>query len=135
VTLSHIMFFRTSDVKRAERLAAQTEIDRLKSLTPQRLATEVLPTLNSDALKGQSGGARVQAICKELLDGLGSPFSVNPGVLLLPVREALQRLEHANLVIQTSSGIDSASRWRITPTGVQAITNGDTAIRLSPTST
>jgi hypothetical protein len=119
------MFFGKREDRRAPRIAAQAEIDRLKSLTREGPAIEVLPTLNSEALTSEAAGARVQGICKELLEGFGSSFSVNPGVLLLAVREAVQRLEHANLVMQTSSGVDSSTRWRITRL----------ANRLSPTAT
>jgi hypothetical protein len=93
VPLSHIMFFWKREDKRAQRIAAQAEIDRLKRLTREGPAIEVLPTLNSEALKSEAAGARVQRIC--------------------------------NLVMQTSSGVDSSTRWRITRL----------ANRLSPTAT
>jgi hypothetical protein len=49
-------------------------------------------------------------------------------VLLIPVREALQRLEHANFVMQmASSPVDSGTRWRISSTGRQAVADGDAA--------
>jgi hypothetical protein len=127
-----VVFFHRSEKKRAQDDVAQSEIDRLKSLAPDALAIEVLPTLASDALKGKVTGVRVQDICKELLGGFGSTFTVNPGVLLIPVREALQRLEHANLVMQMASGIDNSTRWRITSTGEQSLADGDTSTRLHP---
>ncbi|MCW2978349.1 MAG: hypothetical protein JWO14_76 [Solirubrobacterales bacterium] len=67
-----------------------------------------------------------------MLDGFGSSMRVNPGVLLIPIREGLQRLEHANLVMQmASSNVDSSSRWRITKTGEEALAAGDAAAKLA----
>jgi len=124
------MFFRKNEEKRARDEAAQAEIDRLKTLPPEGLAVEVLPALGSDALKDRVAGVRVQDICKQLLSGSKGSFAVNPGVLLLPVREALQRLEHANLTLQMASSVDNATRWRITSTGEQALADGDVSQRL-----
>ena len=93
--------------KRAREQQAQEEIDRLKGLAPEQLAAEILPVLVSDGLKSKLTGARVQEISKGMLDGFGSSMRVNPGVLLIPIREGLQRLEHANLVMQmASSNVD-----------------------------
>jgi hypothetical protein len=53
-------------------------------------------------------------------------------VLLIPVREGLQRLEHANLVMQMASrSVDSSTRWRITKTGEEALAAGDAAAMLT----
>jgi hypothetical protein len=77
-------------------------------------------------------GARVQEIVKQMLDGFGSSWTVNTGVLLIPIREGLQRLEHANLVLQmASSNVDAATNWRITKAGEEAVAAGDAAARLS----
>jgi hypothetical protein len=47
-------------------------------------------------------------------------------------REGLQRLEHANLVMQmASSNVDSSTRWRITKTGEEALAAGDAAAKLA----
>jgi hypothetical protein len=118
--------------KRAREGQAQEEIDRLKGLAPEQLAAEILPVMGSDDLKAKLSGARVQEISKGMLDGFGSSMRVNPGVLLIPIREGLQRLEHANLVIQmASSNVDSSSRWRITKTGEEALAAGDAATKLA----
>jgi hypothetical protein len=127
------MLFRRNEDKRARDDAAQAEIDRLKDLAPEQLAVELLPALGSDALKGRLSGVRVQEIIKELLAGVDHSMRVNDGVLLLPVREALQRLEHANLVMQMAPGVDRATHWRITSTGEQALSAGDAAQRLGAT--
>jgi hypothetical protein len=118
--------------KQAREGQAQEEIDRLKGLAPEQLAAEILPVMGSDDLKAKLSGARVQEISKGMLDGFGSSMRVNPGVLLIPIREGLQRLEHANLVIQmASSNVDSSSRWRITKTGEEALAAGDAAAKLA----
>jgi hypothetical protein len=118
--------------KRAREQQAQEEIDRLKGLAPEQLAAEILPILASDDLKSKLTGARVQEISKGMLDGFGGSMRVNPGVLLIPIREGLQRLEHANLVMQmASSNVDSSTRWRITKSGEEALASGDAAARLA----
>jgi hypothetical protein len=126
------VLFRKSEEKRAREQHAQEEIDRLQGLAPEQLAIEILPVLVSDDLKGKLSGARVQEITKGMLDGFGSSMRVNPGVLLIPVREGLQRLEHANLVMQmASSNVDSSTRWRITKAGEEALATGDAAVKLA----
>ena len=118
--------------KRAQEGQAQEEIDRLQGLAPEQLAAEILPVLASDAVKSKLTGARVQEISKGMLDGFGSSMRVNPGVLLIPIREGLQRLEHANLVMQmASSNGDSSTRWRITKPGQEALAAGDAAAQLA----
>jgi hypothetical protein len=120
------------DEKRAREGLAQEEIDRLKGLAPEQLAAEILPVLGSDGLKSKVSGARVQEISKGMLDGFGSSMRVNPGVLLIPVREGLQRLEHANLVMQmASSNVDASTRWRITKAGEESLAAGDAAAKLA----
>jgi hypothetical protein len=126
------VLFRKSEEKRAREQQAQEEIDRLQGLAPEQLAIEILPVLVSDDLKGKLSGARVQEITKGMLDGFGSSMRVNPGVLLIPVREGLQRLEHANLVMEmASSNVDSSTRWRITKAGEEALAAGDAAAKLT----
>jgi hypothetical protein len=118
--------------KRAREGQAQEEIDRLQGLAPEQLAAEILPVLGSDGLKSKVSGARVQEISKGMLDGFGSSMRVNPGMLLIPIREGLQRLEHANLVMQmASSNVDASTRWRITKTGEEALAAGDAAAKLA----
>jgi hypothetical protein len=118
--------------KRGREGQAQEEIDRLQGLAPEQLAAEILPVLASDAVKSKLTGARVQEISKGMLDGFGSSMRVNPGVLLIPIREGLQRLEHANLVMQmASSNVDASTRWRITETGEEALAAGDAAAKLA----
>lgn len=126
------MFFRRSEEQKAREAQAQEEIDRLQGLSAEQLAAEILPVMVSDDLKGKLIGARVQEISKGMLDGFGSSMRINPGVLLISVREGLQRLEHANLVMQmASSNVDSSTRWRITKTGEETLAAGDVAAKLA----
>jgi hypothetical protein len=122
------VLFRKSEEKRAAEAAEQTEIDRLRALSPEALAAEILPVMGSGAVRQGLRGATVQELIKGM--GLKATWTVNTGVLLLPVREALQRLEHANLVIQMASGVDQATHWRITSTGEELLARGDVAERL-----
>jgi hypothetical protein len=118
--------------KQARDERAQGEVDRLKGLAPDQMAAEILPALATDDLKAKLTGARVQEIRKQMLDGFEGSMRVNTGVLLIPVREGLQRLEHANLVLQmASSNVDASTKWRITPTGEEVLAAGDVAARLS----
>ena len=51
---------------------------------------------------------------------------------MIPIREGLQRLEHANLVMQmASSNVDASTHWRITKTGEEALAAGDAAAKLA----
>jgi hypothetical protein len=121
-----------TEEKRAREGQAQEEIDRLKGLAPEQLAVEILPVLVSDDLKSKVIGARVQEISKGMLNGFGSSMRVNPGQLLIPIKEGLQRLEHANLVMQmASSSVDASTRWRITKTGEETLAAGDAAAKLA----
>jgi hypothetical protein len=118
--------------KQAREGQAQGEIERLQGLGPDELAVEILPAMGSEELKAKLTGARVQEISKGMLDGFGSSMRVNPGVLLIPIREGLQRLEHANLVMQmASSNVDASTRWRITKAGEEALAAGDAAAKLA----
>ena len=55
------MLFRKSEEKKAREAALQAEVDRLRGLSPDGLALEVLPALGSDQLKRRITGVRVQA--------------------------------------------------------------------------
>jgi hypothetical protein len=50
--------------------------------------------------------------------------------LKVPVLEPLQRLEHANLVLQLPGGLDRPTRWRITGEGEQAVRESNIADEL-----
>jgi hypothetical protein len=52
-------------------------------------------------------------------------LKASPMQLLLVVREALQRLEHADLVLSTQS--DGSPQWKLTRLGEHALIAGTTA--------
>ena len=125
--------FRRSEEKRAEKrareAAIQAEIDRLKALGPEALAVEVLPILAAEAAKkSRVGHLYVSDICRELVGTVSGRVNL---ALKQPVREALQRLEHANLVLQVASA-DMGSSWRVTAEGEQAVEAGNIADKLGP---
>jgi hypothetical protein len=125
--------FRRSEEKRAEKrareAAIQAEVDRLKALGPDALAVEVLPILAAEAAKkSRVGHLYVSDICKELVGTVSGRVNL---ALKQPVREALQRLEHANLVVQMTS-TEMGSSWRITAEGEQAAGAGNAADKLGP---
>lgn len=124
------MLFRKNPEKQAQEAAAKAELDRLTALSPDALAAELLPALGSDELKKKVTGVRIQEVCAAVLGGFTGSLSVNTGLLLLPAKEALQRLEHANLIMQMASGVDQSTKWRITSTGEQALADGSVAAKL-----
>src|SRR6516164_2432069 len=119
--------FRRNEEKRAREAAIQSEVDRLKALSPETLAVEVLPILATEAAKkSRVGHLYVSDICRELVGTVSGRVNL---ALKQPVREALQRLEHANLVLQIAIA-DMGSSWRITTEGEQAVAAGNIADRL-----
>ena len=123
------MVFRRNEEKRAREAAIQAEVDRLKALSPEALAVEVLPILAAEAAKkSRVGHLYVSDICRELVGTVSGRVNL---ALKQPVREALQRLEHANLVLQSASA-EMGSSWRITREGEQAAAAGSIADKLGP---
>lgn len=124
------MPFRRSKEKRAEKRARaagiQAEVDRLTTLSPEALAVEVLPVLAAEAAKSKVGRLYVSGICRELVGTVSGRVNL---ALKLPMQEALQRLEHANLVLQVSSA-EMGTSWRITAEGEQAVAAGSIADKL-----
>ena len=121
--------FRRNEEKRAREAAIQAEVDRLKALSPEALAVEVLPIVAAEAAKkSRVGHLYVSDICRELVGTVSGRVNL---ALKQPVREALQRLEHANLVLQSASA-ETGSSWRITREGEQAAAAGSIADKLGP---
>jgi hypothetical protein len=108
---------------------AQAELDRFRALAPVQLAQQLLPAFGPSGIAHARGGIAPQALCKWLVVDVPGVAKFNPLQLLLPVREALQQLEHGSLV--TSSGRDRATIWRITSTGEGALADGSVAAHLS----
>jgi hypothetical protein len=68
-----------------------------------------------------------------LVESAGGSFGPSAHPLFFPTQEALRRLEHANLVLgSASSGAEmDSTRWRITTSGEQALSNGDVATKFA----
>jgi hypothetical protein len=126
------VLFRRSEEKRAEKrgreAAIQAEVDRLKALSPEELAVEVLPILAAEAAKSTGGRLYVSDICRKLVGTVSGRVNL---ALNQPVREALQRLEHANLVLQVASA-DMGSSWRITTEGEHGLAAGKNRRQAAP---
>ena len=115
--------FRRGKEERAEKRAREAaEVERLTALTPEALAAEVLPIV-ADAVNWRGGRATVREICRELVGAVSGRANL---ALSVPVREALQRLEHANLVLQMA-GAETATSWRITAEGERTLEAGNIA--------
>ena len=121
--------FQKNQEKAAGEAAAFAELERLKGLAPDELALEILPALGPDGPRG-SRFVQVQDICKWLMRSRRVGLKASPMQLLAVVREALQRLEHADLVWSTQS--DGPSLWKLTRLGEQALSGGTAAQHLGP---
>lgn len=117
--------FGKSEEKAAQEAAALAELERLKGLPVADLAGELLPAFGPDGIPHARAGVRPQQLCKWLMGSYPRASKFNPGQLLMPVREGLQNLEHAELV--TSSGLDRASIWRVTRLGENQLAQGETS--------
>jgi hypothetical protein len=83
---------------------------------------EVLPIL-AEAVNWTGGRATVGEICRELVGAVSGRANL---ALNLPVRETLQRLEHANLVLQLA-GAETAASWPSTAEGERTLEAGNIA--------
>ena len=89
-----LMLFRGNEEKKERERVTREEIDRLASLTPEKLALEVMLALASDGVKeGPARGVRMLTIIKHLVESAGGSFGASARSLFSPTQEALQRLE------------------------------------------
>jgi hypothetical protein len=121
--------FRKSAEKVVQEAAGLAELERLKDLAADDMALAILPALGPNGIPHARAGVRPQQLCKWLTAGFPGISKFNPGQLLLQVREGLQRLEHANLVISPS--LDRTSLWRLTGLGETALANGTASTHLA----
>ncbi|HEY1569541.1 MAG TPA: hypothetical protein VGF68_21095 [Solirubrobacteraceae bacterium] len=122
-------FFRKSEEKVALRAAAQTEIDRLKGLSPEELAVLVLPGLGAENA-GPGRNLRPQQLCEYLLRDFPGIGQTMPLLLMAPVRRALERLEAAELASSTAA-LTRSLLWTITSLGMTALAEGTAERRLA----
>jgi hypothetical protein len=119
--------FRRSEEKVARKAAAKVEIERLRALSVDDLAADVLPGLGPD---GPTHGTsvRAQQLCEYLLrdyPGAGQMATLD---LMAAVNRALDTLEDARLVSPIS--VQRTPIWRITPLGESTLADGTVRERL-----
>jgi hypothetical protein len=97
--------FHESEEKIAQEAAAQAECDRLVALSPAALAVELMPAYGPQGPHGHgpNGGINILQVLAWLSDSHfpssgGSFFSQ----LQEPVREGIQALDHAGLIVTTA---------------------------------
>jgi hypothetical protein len=120
--------FRQSEEKAARKAAAKVEIDRLRALSIDDLAADLLPGLGPD---GPTHGTSVwpQQLCKYLLRDYPGAGQMQTLDLLAAVNRALDLLEDVRLV--SAMSVQRTPVWRITPLGERALAEGDVRERLS----
>jgi hypothetical protein len=120
--------FRRSEERAARKAAAKVEIDRLRALSIDDLAADLLPGLGPD---GPTKGTSVwpQQLCEYLLRDYPGAGKMQTLDLLAPVNRALDLLEDVRLV--SAMSVQRTPVWRITPLGERALAEGDVRERLS----
>jgi hypothetical protein len=119
--------FRRNEEKAARKAAAKQEIERLRALGVDDLATALLPGLGPD---GPTHGTsvRVQQLCIYLLRDYPGAGQLDTLDLMAPVNRALDRLEGVGLVGPIS--VQRSPVWRITPLGEATLAEGTVRERL-----
>lgn len=128
-----VPLFRKSDDKIAKEASAQAEFQRLNALSPADLAVEVMPVYGPDGPhgRGPNGGINIlQALLWFNQAHFPSGISYI-SQLQEPVREAVQALDHAGLVL-TSAGPQGA--WTAaTRLGLASLADGTLTQRVGGT--
>ena len=119
--------FRRNEEKAARKAAAKQEIERLRALKVDDLATALLPGLGPD---GPTHGTsvRVQQLCIYLLADYPGAGQLDTLDLMAPVNRALDRLHGVGLVQPIS--VQRSPVWRITPLGETTLAEGTVRQRL-----
>ncbi|MBV9364612.1 MAG: hypothetical protein JOY89_10245 [Solirubrobacterales bacterium] len=119
--------FRRSEEKAARKAAAKQEIERLRALSVDDLAADVLLGLGPD---GPTHGTSVwpQQLCQYLLRDYPGAGQMETLDLLAVVNRALDTLHDARLVSPIS--VQRTPVWRITPLGERTLAEGNVRERL-----
>ena len=119
--------FHRSEENAARKAAAKVEIERLRALSVDDLAADLLPGLGPG---GPTHGASVwpQQLCEYLMRDHPGAGRMDTLDLSAAVNRALDRLEHAGLVSPIS--VQRTPNWRITPLGETTLAEGDVRERL-----
>jgi hypothetical protein len=120
--------FRRSEEKEARRAAGKAEVERLRALSVEDLAADILTGLGPD---GPTHGTsiRAQQLAQFLLrefPGAGQRATLD---LLAAVNRALDVLREAGLVAPIS--VQREPVWRITPRGERTLADGTVRSRLA----
>jgi hypothetical protein len=130
--------FGDKDERAAKRAAASAEVERLAALSALELAGEILPLFACDGppkgplstREGSDSIARDVALRVVAPLGRGSVSGQSLGQLRTPIKEAIQALVNAGLLLQEFHS-DGGLAVYITRLGREAITDGDVASYLS----
>jgi hypothetical protein len=128
-----VPLFRKSDDKIAKEAIAQAEFDRLNALSPAALGVEVMPAFGPDGPHGHGPNGGINILQALLwLNQAHFPSGISYiRQLQEPVREAIQALDHAGLVL-TSAGPQGA--WTsATRLGLASLADGSLAQRVGET--
>jgi hypothetical protein len=116
--------FRKSEEKAAREEAGRVEFEHLMALPVAELARDLMPAFGPDGLKLLHGPAWGINLL-QLAGWVGRTYcpsgAVHARELMEPVREALQTLENAGLVLPTPRHRDS---WTVTRLGETALADG-----------
>jgi hypothetical protein len=119
--------FRRNEEKTARKAAAKQEIQRLRALSVDDLAVDLLPGLGPD---GPTHGASVwpQQLCAYLLADFPGAGHTDILDLIAAVNKSLDRLQDAGLVGPIF--LQRTPRWQITPLGERVLAEGTVRERL-----
>ena len=127
----HDVLGRKKEEKQQREAEDLALLERLTALSPEELAVELLPVFSAETAKHVASGASLVAVRKALLDGhigFRASAAVNRLAVGLPMREAAQLLEHANLIVPMGTSVAvGESDFRITAKGTQALADGTVA--------
>jgi len=115
------VLFRKSEKKVAQEAVAQTEIERLKSLSVDELAVAFFPCLGPDGIN-QGNSVRGQQVCEYLLRDFPGARRLQPLLLMGRVSEALEMLKALGLVSSISA--QRMPVWRLTHLGEATLADG-----------
>jgi hypothetical protein len=111
-------------VKAAQEAAALTELDRLRALSSDELALEVLHALGPGGVRG-GHSARPRDVCVWLMRSHQLAFDPSPLRLTASVVRALKHLEQAGLARRVDA--DLQILWKLTRLGEWALAEGAAA--------
>jgi hypothetical protein len=119
--------FRRNEDKVARKAAAKQEVQRLRGLSVDELAAQLLPALGPEG-PTQGNSAWSQQLCSYLLRDFPGAGQLDTLDLRPAVNRALDMLQEAGLVSPIS--VQREPLWRITPRGETTLADGTVRERL-----